>query len=368
VIPHDLPDYVERGGRQVWRPPYTAREADLFGFVLQAKRNRIDNLLDRDLVEPTRGAVEYRSPTDRIVVAFALIKELASAERPDDERGYIPEREVSVWCLAADVRAEGRLAWFMPYVFVDSGQASASGSEVYGYPKQLGSFASSFPAELDQGGVTTVRALSINPFAPDERAVPREMIVAERSTRSPGAAAVVSSGASAFDDLRDRFGGLLSDIELGASGPEPEPSAVITPVTARPPRQTTRPALPHWAPRRLLSTLGGRAHLGDARALIAEMVASPRLVFLKQFRDATCPSKACYQAVIEAPLTIDPFSRIPTYQEVDPSLFRITLENWASHPIASELGVISPQEPELAFHAKFDFLIQLGFEVWRAPT
>ena len=30
----NLPDYVFRGGEQVWRPPFSARQVELYGFVM----------------------------------------------------------------------------------------------------------------------------------------------------------------------------------------------------------------------------------------------------------------------------------------------------------------------------------------------
>jgi hypothetical protein len=367
VIPHNLPDYVERGGRQVWRPPYTARGAELFGFVLEADRDAIDSLLDRDLVEPALGAVDYRCANDRIVVIFADVKRLASAHNIDQQRGYLSEREVSVWCLAADVTAGSRLVWYLPYVFVDSGQASASGREVYGYPKQIGSFEQTFPDDLARGGTTIVEALAISPFGANEKAVPRPMIMAERQAQKPDDEAVVQGGKAAFTGLLDLFRAGLDIRDDRPFGPAARPSAAITPVTSEPPPPSAPPLFPPWATRRVLSTRRGRGLAGDPGDLIVDLVANPTLVFLKQFRDASCPTKACYQAVVEAPLAIDPLTA--AYDELDPDLFQITLANWASHPIASELGVApATQKPELAFRARLDFDIQLGLEVWRAPT
>ena len=118
----------------------------------------------------------------------------------------------------------------------------------------------------------------------------------------------------------------------------------------------------------MLDTLLGRGVTESADDLIAEMVENPTLVFLKQFRDVSCPTKACYQAIVEAPLAIH--LSTASYEALDPQAFTITVEEWASHPIASELGLHagSPLTPELAFRAEFDFDIQLGLEVWRAPT
>ena len=101
--------------------------------------------------------------------------------------------------------------------------------------------------------------------------------------------------------------------------------------------------------------------------LILDMVANPTLVFLKQFRDASCPTKACYQALVEAPLAVHPPGA--TYEELERELFEITVADWASHPIATELGIApANQQPQLAFRASFGFDIKLGLEVWRAPT
>jgi hypothetical protein len=368
VIPGNLPDYVERGGRQVWRPPYTADGADLYGFVVQADPAAIDLLLDRDLVEPARGAVDYRCAQPRIVVVFASIAALASDDSRDSQRGYLSELEVSVWCLAAEVSAENRLVWYLPYVFVDSGQASASGREVYGYPKQVASFDAGFPDVLANGGTTEVKGLAIDPYSPGTRAVPRAMISAQRDASLPGSQAVRRSGADPFEDLLATLSGSLDVNADIPYGPGPPASAVITPVGAPPPARSRPRQPPPWLQRRPLGALSGRGLLGARAELIREMVSNPTLVFLKQCRDVTCPTKACYQAIVEAQLAVDPLGA--TYEELDEELFAVRFADWDSHPIASEVGVAAETwlRPEVAFHATLDFDIRLGLEVWRAPT
>ena len=95
------------------------------------------------------------------------------------------ELEVSVWCLAADATAGSRLVWYLPYVFVDSGQAVASGREVYGYPKQIGLFEDDYPDALgergDDHGLRRWRSIR---SAPNEEARLRPMISAERQPPS----------------------------------------------------------------------------------------------------------------------------------------------------------------------------------------
>jgi hypothetical protein len=362
MIPENLPDYVERGGRQVWRPPYTARRATLFGFVLDADPAAIDSLLERDFNEPAGGAVDYRCAHGSVIVIFAEIDELASEDPRDEKRGYLSEREVSLWCLAADVTAGSRLVWYLPYVFVDAGQAIASGREVYGYPKQVGLFEKEFPARLETGGTETVWAPAINPFGKNQQATPLAMLSADHVPDGGPPAA------GDFSDLRRLVTEGLGVREEVAYGPAPRPSGVITPIGAPPPRPAAAPSIPAWAGRRLLDALGGRAGISTAGDMVAEMIGSPTLVFLKQFRDVACATKACYQAIVEAPLAVH--LSTANYQALDPQTFTITVAEWASHPIATDLGIppATPRQPELAFQASFNFDIQLGLEVWRAPT
>jgi hypothetical protein len=372
LVPHDLPDYVERGGRQVYRPPYTARNAQVYGFVLKADRSAINALLQEALVEPSGGAVDYRCAHDHVMVTFTHIERLASGDPIDCEKGCMSEREVAVWCLAADVAvAANRLVWYIPYVFTDSGQTTVTGREVYGYPKQVGTFDEAFPAKLETGGDTFVSALTIDPFVPDQPASVQPIVSATRQLLTPNEADPVigGSGLEGFTLLEEFATAFPGDPEASTdvpSGrPTSQPSAVITPLDAPPP--PPEPPSPPWV-RRLLETLQGRALTGDPMDLIADMVNNPTLVFLKQFRDVGCATKACYQAVVEAPLAVDPIGA--SYEALDPNRFEIGFAEYASHPIASDLGVAPWQgiKPARAFRATFDFDIQLGQEVWRAPT
>lgn len=365
MIPHTLPDYVERGGRQVWRPPYAARRARIFGFVLSAPAASIDALLHRDLIEPAGGAVDYRCAHESVVVTFSRIEELASAEKPDSERGWLPELEVAVWCLAGDAIAGGRLVWYVPYVFTDSGQTVATGREVYGYPKQIGYFDQGFAGALDAGGSTAVEALAIDPFGPATSATRRRMVAAERAAGTQGKGQL-AIGQAGFDHLT---GFLASGVELSTKipfGPKPAQSATITPAGSPPPgmKKSGGP----WSFGRILSALEGRGLTGDPEELVLSMVANPTLVFLKQFRDVTCPTKACYQSVIEAPMAVEPVGA--GYESLDPKMFGVSLYDWDSHPIAGDLGIApaKPIQPSLAFRAELDFEVMLGDEVWRAPT
>jgi hypothetical protein len=138
-------------------------------------------------------------------------------------------------------------------------------------------------------------------------------------------------------------------LPLGAPPPDPQPPA---PPWVKGPLTEVEPMLEALEP----------------LELILEMAASPTLAFLKQFRDVSCATKACYQAVVESRVAMLPDAK---FQLLDESLFELTFEDWDSHPIATELlgapgrTTVSPLR---AFHAEFGFDVQLGVEIWRAPV
>ena len=365
IPPSNLPEYVERGGEQVWRPPFSARQVELYGFVLKADQKAIDRMLLHDLVHPSAGAVDYRCAHAHVVVTFGEISREGSLDPVDARRGFITEREVSVWCLVADA-ITGRLLWYLPYIYTDSEQTIATGREVYGYPKQLGCFDDTFLGALGEGGGTTVvQTLTIDPFAAESKATRREMISV---TRQQGAGAPRDRPEINRESIaREVEIGFSGGFELDHSRPTVSPphrSAAITPAGAESPSPAPARGCPPWI-RGVLNALQGTGLTGEPFDLIMDMVTKPTLVFLKQFRDVACATKACYQAVVEAPIE---FRSLQLYEPLDQQLFELTVQSWASDPVAEELGIDAGQAvvPEAAFHTKFGFDIQLGLEVWRA--
>jgi len=358
----NLPDYVDRASEQVWRPPASATDVVLYGFVVPASGPAIDAMLAHDLNLPSGNTVDYRSANPNVIVTFGSIGHEASTDPVDSGRGYISENEVSVWCLASDMNANGRLVWYLPYIFTDSQQTVSTGREIFGYPKQLGYFDANPLGGLgDTGGVSTVSGLAIDPFGPASPATNREMLSV---TRKAGAAALlgVPSLGGALGSLVP--GGIAVNMSI-PSGPGAAPSATITASGSVPPVLTQSPT--PWI-KGFVNALKAPKAMLDSHSLIFDMVNDTTLVFLKQFRDITCPTKACYQAVVEAPITFHLTG--VGYQQLDPSFFAVTVQSWASDPIADQLGIApnTPIKPASAFQAKLGFEIGLGVEIWRAPT
>src|SRR5690606_24233048 len=79
------------------------------------------------------------------------------------ERGWMPEIDVAFWVPVLLLERIGpalvpyRVSFFQPYLFVDSGQAMATGRETYGYHKMIGEFVlPSDPAFVETIAVDTV--------------------------------------------------------------------------------------------------------------------------------------------------------------------------------------------------------------------
>ena len=244
--------------------------------------------------------------------------------------------------------AGNRLVWYLPYVFVDAGQAVASGREVYGYPKQIGFFEDDYPDKLENGGKTTVGAAAIDQFGVDAKAIPLPMLSAERISQAGGPAAgrreVLQAARAVHHWARHQRQVAIRSCGLGRL--ERSRRSAL--------RRRVRDGLPpsRRGPAGACSTAcSAEDEIESAGALVGEMVENPTLVFLKQFRDVSCPTKACYQAIVEAPLAIH-LSRA-TYKALDERAFKLTVADWDSHPIASDLG-LQPGElsPELVFQAE----------------
>jgi hypothetical protein len=359
MIPRSLPDYVEQGGRQVYRPPYVARKATLTCFVVKGHLDSLNNLLDRDLNEPSDGEVHYRCATDRIFFVFADIGELTSVDKPDADFGYVAEKELSIWLLAADLTlaapttTHANLVWYLPYVFTDSGQAIATGREVYGYPKQQ--------AEMHiDASQLSASAMAIASYGAGKAATMQPVVTAHSDGGS-----LTRPSVAAARDLFSRRDPQEIGIDAGLRpGGSARPSAEITIAggLARPPGGAggvTR------------SSLGKVLLAGfDMNNTLDQMIQDPRLVFLKQFRDVECPTKACYQAIVEAPIVVQ---QVREAEEIDAGVCTVDIYQYDTHPLASELlhenvlpGRSTTKHCVLAFTAKVEFEIALGEEIWRA--
>jgi uncharacterized protein with NAD-binding domain and iron-sulfur cluster len=323
------PTYVEFGGRVTTPPPFSSTEGRFQGLVLEGDRARIADLCQRTLNDPAAGAVEYRPLLGPYVLmltgAFARI---SSQAQGFESWGYIDEAQVSLWIpLTAGRSVAGlfipeRLCMSVPFIVVDNPMSYAGGREVYGYPKSLGMF----DPKAGVGNPLTVKVFG-GDFSTKSQAgwkVLFEIARTQATAASPSGAkaakrAVRASAWRKPEEIVDYF---------------------------------KSPAVKDW------DVIPDVSLLDDViRALVKK---EARQVFLKQFRDGAAPGRACYQAVVEAPIHVTRASWRPSLEE-----WTVTVNQWDSHPVAAETGV-GTQSTRLTFELNMDMIVEPGVIV--APT
>jgi hypothetical protein len=314
--------YVVRGGEQTFAPPFLQRGTRLRAWALRADPAALQATCDRLLNEPAGGAVSYRALGDHVLFAHAPIASTQATKPPDHDKGFTPETDVAFWMLVgAGTENHGqweldRIAWLLPYVWVDVPTTMATGREVYGYPKELGWLTS--PAGDGDPLVIGLETLVLPTFTPDTELVRRPILRVDRGSDEPAEPSHWSHPGQALDAVR----AVMGEVSLGF--------------------------LEH-----LLAML-----------LRAELP----MVFLKQIRDVVDPTHACYQAIIESPARI---VGMPLGWPLLAS-YSVTIHDYASHPIARDLGLGAPVNgvltvtPSIAFEVHFDFLVELGRVIWQA--
>lgn len=300
------PAYVDRGFDLMLAPPFQMQGCKMHSYFLAADRAALRQLCDRLLNEPSGGAVRYVPAAPVVILTAAFTEHIAAASG-----GGMAEIDVAFWVPVLATGGGHRrptLCWLMPYVFVDSGAAAALGREVFGFPKVVAEIQRT---EDDQGLLSLdLRALTVRETQLDRPVATMDEVLAVRRSDRPKA-----NGSQALEQLLAKGQGAL---DFGVLKP-------------------------------LLARVGGQVNI----------------VFLKQFRDVRDPSRACYQAIVEAPARVTAY-RGTRWSELD---YEVTLGDAASMPIARELGLGGLSVPALAScRVDFEFSMDLGREVWRAPS
>ena len=209
----------------------------------------------------------------------------------------------------------------MPYIFVDSPNALLTGREVEGFPKEW--------AEVDVGrdapGDMAARAWVFPKYSPATEVTKETVLTCVPWATSRGKAATVARGPD-WTTLEDAMRGIW------------------------------RGVFPHGQP----PVIPGIALAVQLIEMLVEKELS--LVFLKQTRDVVDSTKACYQAIVEAPIKVTGFRSA----NLLPDLYDLTIADFESHPIAKDLG-ISPDKTKglVGFFIDFDFLLENGSVVWQ---
>jgi hypothetical protein len=323
-----LPAYVEHGGEIACRHPADADDSRMYGFVLDASRERLDAWCERCLNAPTRGEHRWQAISEQVLLNFVDIPTMGSTDTGDLVLGNTREQEAAIWFPVYEPHV-GVQAWAIPYMFVNSGMALAGGREVYGFPKQLGALAiprdDRTPAELRLNTVT------FKTYDPDAQARNHRVITVAREGDP------LPLDADSLDAVINALGSVT----------EPELAA--------------RDAV-GWL-RKLVSGEHALEDIVPHLLFFFHLVEQHTpMVLLKQFRDAHVPGAACYQAVVLVDMAVKTFRS----GGLLPDDYRVTIAPLDGEPITRELGIAEVCDPRMAFWLDFDFDVPLGKILWEA--
>ena len=329
-----LPVYVERGGECVYCPPGVATGVQMFAFILRGDTASLQEMFDRYLNTPSRGAVQFEPAGDLFVLNFTTLDHVGALTPPDIERGYFTESEMAIWTLGYD-RVSDTYATFVPYMVVDQGAAMAMGREVYGFPKQLGVVHMPQPGGAADG--FRLQVMGVQQWGADQKFELHDLIqIRQTEPNVPPPDAQFGSQLElvlALSRLAQDDSGLGGSTRLPGTG----------------------------------GAKGRRREDGPDMLDALELLADETLpmVFLKQVRDGQMPLRACYQAVQRADFVVTNYRGAQRL----PGTFRIDIDDLANEPIRRDLGLPSgPLEPVDAFVVDFDFTLSVAEEIWRSDT
>ncbi len=335
-----LPPYVEHGGDISGRHPAEAANIRMFSFTLEASRKHIDEYCRRMFNEPSRGTQQWRAMGDYVLANFVDIPSLKSADPAEKWLGLVRERELAIWMPIVDARHR-RMAWAIPYIFVDSDMALVGGRETYGFPKQLGKI--TMPTKAFVPKALSVDALSLKTYGPTHVASQHQVLRIANPTVEE--VPLVRTWTTPLEMMR----------ELALRVARRSDAAKDLRITEEILGLVTHPF------DRLADRVGELA----AGLLLANQLSEANIlmVFLKQFRDAEYTNSACYQAIVEVSNAVSAFAGgglLPDGYEID-------VADLASEPILRELGIRSnPQRSDVAFWLEFDFTINMGRILYEA--
>jgi hypothetical protein len=264
-------------------PPEVFSGATFSIFAIDASTTAIQNIVDT-LLNPAGGdAVRYEAALPVAILTFCDAAKCTSQAQPI---GWLPGREamilVPLWEFRSGVLLPSRLVFWAPYIFVDYTIGLISGREIWGWPKVYARISVAGDATgADYSCQTTIfSTLAANTLA--------QNVVLYRVGQVQGGAApapwqnAVEASEAMIEGL---LGGLAADVAQALSA-QPQVDCVV----------------------------------------------------LKQFRETSVPSQACYQAITDSPIGLTAFSGGGPLS----GQFTVEITTCESHAIVTDLLGIAP--------------------------
>lgn len=312
------PDYIFWGGAGVPAPPYACDGAQFASFVCQGDEAAIQGLIERTLNAATKPGRFQTLLGPGVLLAALTADRVGSLTPPFSGWGTMNETDIGFWLLVTDTTVSLSAYWFPAYLFVDTWVALIGGREVWGFPKALATVEA--PGGV-LGGPISVSTLALRTYAPGSRAAMGEIFAI---TPEPSAAVEAPRAGDSVHRM------MLERIE--------------------------DPALPVWA----APALASLAAVFDP-AVAAAPTPRGAMLFLKQVRDAASPTAASVRSVVAAKASL---SGPPQGFGILSGGYRLSLADYASQPIAGDLGLTLGDQPlHPLVWAKMDFTMELGAPV-----
>lgn len=315
-------DYINLAGWQIYDPPFHLMQTTCYGYFVRADRAALQTSVDAFLNAGLPETVCYKVLSGQVLAALVDIGRLACVNPPQCDQGWLCESDFAFFAVLARLeRVAGvwvprKLVLFPVFLMVDNPLAVMVGREVFGYPKSKAEIA--IP-DLGSSQPLTITTLALETFSPETPLKSIELIRVTSDNTGSGNSSTTTTTQwnSASDWIHDLFHQAFEGIE----------DIVIEGIET----------VVKWLD-----------HLHEPQVT---------LVFRKQFPDAVDPSRACYAAIVEAPMKVTAFTEGGLLHG-DRSLH---VQPCASLPIASFLGLPSDTCPiELAFYSRAEFLVELG--------
>jgi Acetoacetate decarboxylase (ADC) len=365
------PDYVPRAAEAVWTGPSGFGNVTLHGFVVDADSALLDDTLKRYIDRPSQELglrVEVDSLFSRVLMLF-VESERFQIPMPTPtgrlgSQGAHREKLFAIVMFGARTRPSPGLVAYAPYVYASLPPGWRMEREIFGYPQQLADIVIS-PEEGD--GLLDrldLKAYAIRRFSPDAISK-KDSLILSIEKKQDGQTAVSADQlaqnlvAALIDEpppsTRQRGRHRFQHRHFLATSSKPKFGVTDADISflgrcAREPPE--REAMESGSG----TILSDWRSLGPADDLNTSLLAGAfRMLFLKQFRDIVFADRACYQAIVEAPITASGYK-----WGIMSGGYRLTLEDLDSAPINRELGVrIGPSEIPLAFRVELD-LMEIG--------
>lgn len=308
-------NYIEYNGDLEMPPPFAFNGLGIRSFPLRADGQKLQAICDKflNIASSDELGFWFRPLAPLVFMQVSTYPFMASLAPAFRDMGYFAENELSInllvvkWTKELGIEVPTELAYFLPYCFVDSSWAMATGREVLGFPKAYSWL--QIPPNIGAPYPTTVETMVFTEYSPQTK-LSREPLI-----RIDGQPEQIDATPMSWPL------GAIAD-QFGHGGHHPLEEALM----------------------KLVNDLVAGDEIG--------------IVQLKQFRDAANPVNACYQAVVRSQMKLVDLKGIGQLPET-----QVTLNPYASLPIADVLGIEmsssnQTRPPVVPFWMEFDCTVQ----------